>query len=846
MLKCVEWREQKLKEILERVAPGDLKQKDVSSISDDLIGLERERKGDLANADHPNWQQSMSKSMDELLTSDNGNIYTEHDGRSLHRIEHPQANTQVYSESNLRNPSWVISNPIDYSVPLDLSTTQSFTDPHPSLSTSDYIESSANNVMEEHIKTYPMSSKPGPASSTTQRSLFSKPELSSYTLPNDAFPSKNYGTSDQAMLAQLDHSPQSGETSLRPSSSAFTLVPPTSSSSTVTKLPFSIREFSVSPLQGNGFSKVLSNSEPTSSNSQLFTAIDGKQLESVSSARGDDANVTTNSNDLKRKPYGEPPQRRYLVSQFRPSKSSQWAVPSSSGINDWDVGHQTQASQLKGLSKGSSSGNPDSQLPIFPSRSTTLDVNAPPFYPKSHSAPTTPTTSGFPIRTLDLDSSAPNRSYTFIQNTFPSSSKFATTTSFDTSSSIKQSDSVDSFQVLNWTRELDESAADISDRGLQNRQQASRLSSHPVSLHRKSLIGEDLMASSPDFPSTSYPIPRYGLAEPRPSIDQNEFMERAQEENEKWPLNNEQETSIGYIRSSLDTVANEPNDWDHVRLIDDTTHGTRVEDVTRPNRSADGYDRSAYHTPVQSYENTLPPMRDHKENPASASIRGVATNELPLRGPVINQARPSSYDLGSVNGGRLPRPGPIELPNPIFSITLEPGSSVKRPSLPSAASPVAVEEHSPSKIALYQAPEEIRSHLMDVSEPKGEGSRDAMHHYFEQQVEREGEASLQYPPGIVDDNIPEDLLIKMEIHAAEMAILNPAMDDLERALDDGVLNEDDPIPVDEPVNGGEVVPPAAAPPPAEEPWDDEWAHMLEAVGMIGPWYGIVQNVKFLL
>jgi hypothetical protein len=34
-----------------------------------------------------------------------------------------------------------------------------------------------------------------------------------------------------------------------------------------------------------------------------------------------------------------------------------------------------------------------------------------------------------------------------------------------------------------------------------------------------------------------------------------------------------------------------------------------------------------------------------------------------------------------------------------------------------------------------------------------------------------------------------------------------------------------------------------APGPADDIWEDDWAHMLEVVGVVGPWHHIVQNVS---
>jgi hypothetical protein len=200
-----------------------------------------------------------------------------------------------------------------------------------------------------------------------------------------------------------------------------------------------------------------------------------------------------------------------------------------------------------------------------------------------------------------------------------------------------------------------------------------------------------------------------------------------------------------------------------------------------------------------------------------------------------SKASTSATNSQLTHGHRMQRPGSITIPNSEQNPTgtVAGSSPLKRPPLPSAASPIVIEEHPTSKMALYQAPEEVRPQgrqghgqtengFMDYFQPLG-GDRSDM------------EAKDSQNLGIQDGS--ED----HESNAHEFAI----EEDLPDLVDFDVGPEDDAMvegaeALVEMANGEDAV--AVAPPPAEDVWEDEWTHLLEAVGMTGPWYCIVQNV----
>jgi hypothetical protein len=111
-------------------------------------------------------------------------------------------------------------------------------------------------------------------------------------------------------------------------------------------------------------------------------------------------------------------------------------------------------------------------------------------------------------------------------------------------------------------------------------------------------------------------------------------------------------------------------------------------------------------------------------------------------------------------------------------------------------------------MALYQAPEEVRDQIQGERVNALEGA-----------AARAPEAIGQLAFAIVNElaNAPE--LQDIPDHAA----LN---DDLDLPQD----NDDAPGVGD-------------APAPADDIWEDDWAHMLEVIGVVGPWHHIVQNVS---
>ena len=192
---------------------------------------------------------------------------------------------------------------------------------------------------------------------------------------------------------------------------------------------------------------------------------------------------------------------------------------------------------------------------------------------------------------------------------------------------------------------------------------------------------------------------------------------------------------------------------------------------------------------------------------------------------------------------RVQGPGSITTPKlePISTGEQINNGSLKRPALPSAASPIVLKERSTSQIALYQAPEEIRPQAKKADSQIAAES-DTKDHYF--QPLRDAEYNLE-ASNVGSLNVRDRLERVEAMSDHEDGAPVPAMgDDLPDLVDFDIPPEEDAnnegmeVPANM-ANAEEV----AAPPPAEDAWDDEWAHLLEAVGMTGPWYSIVQNVS---
>jgi hypothetical protein len=184
---------------------------------------------------------------------------------------------------------------------------------------------------------------------------------------------------------------------------------------------------------------------------------------------------------------------------------------------------------------------------------------------------------------------------------------------------------------------------------------------------------------------------------------------------------------------------------------------------------------------------------------------------------------------------RMHGPGSITIPNFEQNPTdqVAGGSPLKRPPLPSAASPIVLEERPTPKMALYQAPEEVRP----------QGRQGDGHTYLPQNgfidyfQPLDGDRSDTEAKDIQDFGIQDGSEGNVHEFAIEEDL--PDLGDFDVGPEDDAMAEGAEALVDIP-NAENA---AAAAPPAEDVWEDEWTHLLEAVGMTGPWYCIVQNVS---
>jgi hypothetical protein len=232
----------------------------------------------------------------------------------------------------------------------------------------------------------------------------------------------------------------------------------------------------------------------------------------------------------------------------------------------------------------------------------------------------------------------------------------------------------------------------------------------------------------------------------------------------------------------------------------------------------------------------------------------------------VNLPPPLPFPVGAVSSGlggkRAQVPGPITLP--VEAITLNNATTtatpLKRPMLPSAASPVAVDEHSPTKVTLYYAPEELQA-------PEGPKDQEQTwllvensNHYF---TSTEGSAEVAQQ-AIVNEGTPttEQLVLYNDLvgeSAMDAESTRAALDSDEEAVNLQVVDEMglganiqpaavvDAPPVAEPAIDDLLAEPAVPAPaaPADDNGDDEWMHVLDAIGVIGPWRQIMQNVSYV-
>jgi hypothetical protein len=206
--------------------------------------------------------------------------------------------------------------------------------------------------------------------------------------------------------------------------------------------------------------------------------------------------------------------------------------------------------------------------------------------------------------------------------------------------------------------------------------------------------------------------------------------------------------------------------------------------------------------------------------------------------PAITRSKPSTSVTNSppTYVHRMQGPGSITIPNFEQNSTghVAGSSPLKRPPLPSAASPIVIEERSTSKIALYQAPEEVRP----------QGRQDDAQTLLPQNGFMDYFQPLDGDRSDMEVKDRQDLGIQEghEGNAHEFAVEEdlPDLADFDVGPEDDAMAEGAEALVDMP-NAENAA--AAAAPPAEDVWEDEWTHLLEAVGMTGPWYCIVQNVS---
>ncbi|KAG8801883.1 hypothetical protein FRC16_010890 [Serendipita sp. 398] len=203
---------------------------------------------------------------------------------------------------------------------------------------------------------------------------------------------------------------------------------------------------------------------------------------------------------------------------------------------------------------------------------------------------------------------------------------------------------------------------------------------------------------------------------------------------------------------------------------------------------------------------------------------GVQPSELKPEVIIVRQPTPKQdHSIPLVNLDRAKPPGPISLPSPRLQAE-DVGPFPKRPSLASAASPALLE--SPSKVALYQAPEEVQTRANPL-ESKA---------YFEQ----------------TSSSINEIIHIKeidsrVAMDGKQLAPHTPVDPLFVDEVFDGAANE--PLDDVDPLDGVDVAPllPAEDDRPGADPVVlDEFGQVLEMVGMRGAWQGVVQNATLVV
>lgn len=216
------------------------------------------------------------------------------------------------------------------------------------------------------------------------------------------------------------------------------------------------------------------------------------------------------------------------------------------------------------------------------------------------------------------------------------------------------------------------------------------------------------------------------------------------------------------------------------------------------------------------------PASDSSTNNASfsqkSSVQTSQLSRLPKDGATVNART------------RHLSPGIIELPIQTIGYE-EDNKSLKRPSLPLAASPIASGDRSPTAMALYQPPEEVRDQLEEEQKRLDELDPTSRTHAASSGEERTFHDPAPTTLDIVGASHPLPIP-ETPPNPVELEEPNPVPDAA------AAVNNEAPDQIN---NADENAP--NVPAPAEEVWEDEWGHMLEAVGVIGPWHSIVQHVS---
>ncbi len=267
-----------------------------------------------------------------------------------------------------------------------------------------------------------------------------------------------------------------------------------------------------------------------------------------------------------------------------------------------------------------------------------------------------------------------------------------------------------------------------------------------------------------------------------------------------------------------------------------------IEDGSNPGYTGDRKSTTSVHpmpSPIPLPLDTEDSSESAPKAPSTPSGE-TETEHDEVPGPLVTPNVPLALLTSRLPGEiRIQAPGSITLPTFDLNTTTNGlmSSPLKRPPLPSAASPIIVEERPSSKMALYQAPEEVRPLVrQDIGQALTQDGDFAptMDHYFQ---------PLERVPLDAEENLADNG-VHLDGRDIQMLIGSDGSDNAPELVDDELPEEEGALERQDALINAENVEEAAAPipPPAEDVWEDEWTHLLEAVGMTGPWYCIVQNV----